>query len=391
MPSRVIRACPTSPYKTRRALVGAVRGTRLRAPDCVSVAALALLATAARGADSAPGPATVTVRAEPVAAHYRAYARVEPVSLLPVRAAAAGVVVALSAVPGTAVKAGQTLAELGGAEFEASLTAREGAVRSARARLAAAKRSLAAERQQLGAQLSTQQAVAKAQSESSAAAAALDAARAQLRAARQMRTLTAPSAGKVVSIDAAQGERVTAGERLLTLQPRGALWLKAAYYGADAAAIHVGMTGEFQRASGGDAVRVEVSTVFASVDPDGAQAVALMPAEAAGSAGSSGAGGSPASTTPARWIDGEFGVVTLEGPKRELIAVPTRALILDHAQWWVMVRTPKGDRRQAVLPGPARGWQTFVERGLQPGQQVVAEDAYLEFHSAIAQRYQPPD
>jgi len=43
------------------------------------------------------------------------------------------------------------------------------------------------------------------------------------------------------------------------------------------------------------------------------------------------------------------------------------------------------------VPGPARGWQTFIERGLEPGAQVVVENAYLEFHRGISKNYQPPD
>ena len=34
---------------------------------------------------------------------------------------------------------------------------------------------------------------------------------------------------------------------------------------------------------------------------------------------------------------------------------------------------------------------TYISRGLKPGEQVVAENAYLEFHRGISQRYTPPD
>ena len=54
-------------------------------------------------------------------------------------------------------------------------------------------------------------------------------------------------------------------ETILTLQPADKLWLKAAYYGADAAAIHVGMTGQFIPPSGGEPIPVKVSAVFGSL------------------------------------------------------------------------------------------------------------------------------
>ena len=76
---------------------------------------------------------------------------------------------------------------------------------------------------------------------------------------------------------------------------------------------------------------------------------------------------------------------------RSLVSVPTRALVLDQGQWWVLVHSSTGDHRQAVVPGPARGWRTFIERGLEPGVQVVVENAYLEFHLGISKNYQPPD
>ena len=72
-------------------------------------------------------------------------------------------------------------------------------------------------------------------------------------------------------------------------------------------------------------------------------------------------------------------------------AVPTRALILDQGKWWVMVHTATGDHPQEVIPGPTRGWQTFIAHGLEPGTEVVVDNAYLEFHRSISQRYQPPD
>lgn len=327
-------------------------------------------------------PETVTVRSESIGASYVAYAQVEPIATLPVRAVLAGQVLSVHVTPGVSVQAGQKLAQLGGPEIQAVLTQREGAVRSARGRLAAAKRSLAAEREKLAAKLSTEQATAQAQSAVTAASSAFGDAQAQLQAAEHARMLRAPSGGVVIAVNVAQGERVAAGETLLTLQPASGLWLKAAYYGGDATAIHTGMTGEFRPASGGAVVPVVVTTVFASLATDGGEAVGLEPTAEAHSS---------VDATPRGWINGQSGVLTLNGARRSMVAVPTEALILDRAKWWVIVRTPQGDHRQAVVPGPVRGWETYIERGLESGQQVVVRNADLEFHQAIAQSYQPPD
>ncbi|MDE2263907.1 MAG: efflux RND transporter periplasmic adaptor subunit [Gammaproteobacteria bacterium] len=360
------------------------------------LAAFALTASTAIAADSAGAEGTVTVREQPVAAEYAAYAQVRPVAVVPVRALEPGAVAAVRVEPGSPVTAGQPLATLSGPEIGALLTGRRGAVRSAQTRLIAARRTLAAETRQLAGQLSTRQAVAAARSAVAAAAADLQTAQAQLRVAQESSVLRAPSAGTVMSVDAGSGERVTAGQAVLTLQPRGSLWLEATYYGRDAASIHVGMQGRFEPASGSDPVRVKVASVFAALAADGGEKIGLVATGAGSGSGpgsSSGSGpGSAARPAPAApWLNGEWGTVTVAGPARRMVAVPTGALILDRAKWWVLVRTAGGDRPRAVLPGPTRRWDTFIEKGLAPGQQVVVQNAYLEFHSGISRHYTPPD
>ena len=324
-------------------------------------------------------PGVIVAKAQPVSESLPAYAQVQPIALLPVRAAEAGTVAAMRVVPGSHVRAGEALATLTGPEIRSLITNREGALRSARAQLAAARRSLAIERQQLGAQLSTEQAVASAESAVAATRAAFETARAQLQVVQATSTLRAPVAGAVLAVNAAEGERVMAGQTVVTLQANNRLWLRAVYYGLQA--IHVGMKGQFEPAAGGAPVRVKVAAVAAALGPDGGASVGLVPADPAGQP-------APASHS---WMSGERGTVTLTGATRSLIAVPTRALVLDRARWWLLVRTPKGLQRQAVVPGPTRGWETFIAHGLSPGEQVLVQNAYLEFHSGISQRYTPPD
>lgn len=329
-------------------------------------AALAQTPSPPGGDTSSPADsATLTVRAQPVTESFPAYGQIQPVAVAQVNAVEAGVVRRLP-LPGERVTAGQVLAVLGGAQAQSLLAARRDALR-------VASMQLAADRRKLAAQLVTRQTVAADES-------AYQAARGQLQVAQQTLTLRAPADGQVLAVAAADGERVAAGQLLLTLQTSSP-WLIAAYYGADALAIHPGMAGRFQPAAGGE-IPVRVRTVSQSLGPDGGEQVGMSPAL-------------PPRQDPAAlaqsWRSGAWGTVTLTGPTRYLVAVPTRALILDQARWWVLVRTPQGIHRQAVIPGQVRGWETFIEQGLSPGQRIVVENAYLEFHRGISQRYTPPD
>ena len=315
----------------------------------------------------------VTVHAQMVARHFDAFARVEPIASLPVRAAQAGILSAVRVLPGAAVRKGQELATLGGPEIRALLAAREAAVHSAQARLTAASKALEVQRTQLALRLGTRQSLADAQSAATAAEAGLRDARAQLRAAQELCILRAPADGAVLALNSADGERVAAGQTVLTLQTDNRLWLKATYYAADASAVRVGMRGTFVATGDSVPVAVQVASVFATIGRGGGESVGLR------------------AITTTHWLNGEFGTVTLNGPQRRLIAVPTRALILDHGRWWVLVHTAHGEQPQAVAPGPTRGWQTFIDSGLAPGARIVVENAYLEFHRGVSKSYQPPD
>ncbi len=339
-----------------------IRGLGRRA---VLAAAACWVAGAAAAASRIPVSGTVIAHAQAVTRHYRAYGEVQPVALTDVRAVEAATVTHL-VLPGARVRAGQVLAILAGPQAEALLARRRGALRAASLRLAA-------DRRQRAARLVTRQAVA-------ADVAAYDTARGELQVALQTLTLRAPAAGEVLAVAAADGEQVGAGALILTLQT-GRLRLKASYYGADALAIHPGMRGVFRPASGGS-VPVRVSTVSRALGPDGGEQVWLARQAARGPGGALAA---------ASWRSGQWGSVTLNGPTRSLVVLPSRALILDRAQWWVLVRTARGAHRQAVVPGPTRGWLTYIERGLEPGERVVVQNAYLDFYHGIAGQYAPPD
>jgi cobalt-zinc-cadmium efflux system membrane fusion protein len=309
-------------------------------------------------------PALLTVQARPVTETFRAYGAIQPLAITQVSAVEAGVVTRL-VLPGERVAAGQVLAVLAGSQAQSLLAQRRSALR-------AASVQLAADRRKLTTQLATRQTVA-------ADEAAYETAHGELQVALETLTLRAPADGQVVGVDAANGSQVAAGQRILTLQTSQP-WLQATYYGADALAIHPGMTGQFQPVSGG-AIPVRVKTVSQALGADGGEQVGLFPILAAQR--------EPAAMQS--WRIGQWGTVTLRGAIRPMIAVPTRAVILDGAHWWVLVRTPQGDHPRQVMPGPASGWTTYISQGLRPGEQVVVENAYLEFHRGISQRYTPPD
>ena len=302
---------------------------------------------------------TVKVVAHGFTPEYRAYAEVQPRMLVTVRAATIGVIASLRALPGERVRKGEALARLTGPDYQAALAA-------ARARRNAARSNFRIVRGNYP-QFSSAQDIANAE-------AAFQEAQTTLSRLQAAGRVLAPAGGVVLAVQAANGELVSAGQALISLQPRKQLWLRAAYYGTDAAAIRTGMTGEFSPANSARPIPVKVVTVFGALHPDGGESVGLF-----------------AITASPGWLSGEFGTLILKGQVHQLPAVPTRALILDKGRWWVLVHTPHGNQAQVVTPGPARGWLTFIERGLKPGEDVVVENAYLEFHRAIAKHYTPPD
>jgi RND family efflux transporter MFP subunit len=349
---------------------------RPRRRGAIALFAAGLLGVASIAAADAIANDFITVHAQTIAHSLRAYGQVEPIAVIQVRAVNPGTLSGLRVVPGSAVTEGEVLARIGGPRMESLLTARAQTLRGAQSREEAASRALEIVQRQLAVQLATRQAVNAARSELAAAQAAARTADAQLREAQDLQTVRAPAAGTVIEVQAADGEQTTAGQTLLTLQPAGKLWIRAAYYGADAALLHVGMTGHFQPSGDGETIPVRIAAISSSIAADGGLGVGLVPT-------------SPA--PPRWWISGQWGTLTLTGPSRAMVEVPTQALILDRGRWWVLVHTAQGNKPQEVAPGPAHGWQTAIASGLQPGQQVVVTDAFLQYHRGIARSYTAPN
>ncbi len=316
----------------------------------------------------------VTVQSRLQTSQLVAYGQVSPVSTVPVSAAEEDVVTGLTVRPGTHVRAGQSLARLSGPAIDSLLTQSEADVRSAQSQLDTAVKSLAIAQQQLPSHLTTRQAVQQAESAAAQARSGVVNAQSRLTTVRALMTASSPADGIVLELNSADGALVSAGQPILTLQPANSLWLLASYYGADLTIIRVGMTGRFTPSDGGKPVKVRVASILGTLAAGGGESIAMEAVDA-----------------KKQWLSGESGTVTLDLPARQMVAVPTRALVLNQGKWWVMVQTASGDRAQQVVPGPTQGWDTFIVSGLAPGAKVVVNNAYLLFHTSIAEQYQIPD
>jgi membrane fusion protein, heavy metal efflux system len=352
------------------------RGVPLRpfAATLSAATALAIAACAAQLAGQASNADAVTVQLHLITPHLIAYGQVEPIQLVPVDAAETGMVQNLRVVPGAHVRAGQLIAILSGPTMHTLLTEDQADVRSARSTLDAAQKSLAIGRQQLPSHLTTRQTVQQAESMEVQAQTTLDNTQSRLAAARQLTRLTAPTSGLVLAVNSANGQLVSAGQPVVTLQPAAGLWVRASYYGSALASIRLGMTGQFTPSDGSLPIAVRVCSLPGMLATGGGESVSLCPAHS-GTA----------------WLNGESGAVSLNLPRQDLVAIPTRALVLNQGKWWVMIHTAKGDHPQPVVPGPAQGWDTFIKSGLAPGAHVIVNNAYLLFHASIAEQFQIPD
>lgn len=339
-----------------------------------SLCIVAAYLTAAPPAALAATPGTVAARPRMLPTELHAYAQVVPVAELPVRAPVTGIVTDMHLLPGDRVSAGADLGRLAGPDVEAYLAQREAAVRSAQAAAKAARSILDVRRQMRSERLGTRLNVYHAEAEFAQAQATLAQSRAALRAAQAAIRLTAATDAKVRAVLVANGERVSPGQRLITLQPSGRLWLRATFYGKKAASVQPGMSGRFTPADGSPAIAVRVRGVIGRLRSDGGETVGLV-----------------ATTGAPSWRTGEAGTLTLDGTARPVVMIPTRALILDQGQWWVLVHAGAHEQHRRVVPGAREGESTAIVQGLQPGERVVVSNAYLRFHRGVAGQYQPPD
>lgn len=323
------------------------------------------------GQPQASKPDWVAARSAMEIPHLTGFATAQSTSLIDITALRPGIVAGLHFLPGDHVQAGQVLAVLNGPDIEAARIQAQSNLTSAIAADKAARLSLAAETQKRADHLATNQGVQAAASAVQSAQGRLAVARHALAALNMTDELVSPRAGIVQTVTAADGDALAQGASIATIQPAGAAWLRAVFYHATAGDLAAGIHGLFQPASGGAAIPVAIRGALGTAQPDGGLPVAL--------------------TSPATLPPGSSGSVTLDLPRRNVTLVPTAALILDRGRWWVMSHSAQGDQPVHVIPGAGQGFDTIIESGIQPGQDVVVVNAYLLFHRGIAALYQPPN
>ncbi|TAM95179.1 MAG: biotin/lipoyl-binding protein [Rhodanobacteraceae bacterium] len=326
---------------------------------------LAVLATPATAA-----PVTLPARGVSYQPEVRAWAQVESIAPLVMRTAVAARIARVLVVPGQVVKAGEPLVTLAGPQLQGELSAARARGQAALHELAAAQRTLAAakrtypvvtDRKTLD---DAQAGLAAAESESAAAHAALATLQAQ-------QTLSSPTPAVVGEVGAASGADLPAGTPLVTLIPRGSLWLRAEVFGD--LPLPAATTVRFLPADGEPAMVVRQVAELPARAPDGARVFNFTAAGAA------------------HWQAGETGDLIWYGSPQIAVAVPSEALILDAGRWYVLAEVHGKLVAQAVTPGPTRGTNVVITQGLSAGVPVVVRQAYLLFHRDFSARYAPSD
>jgi RND family efflux transporter MFP subunit len=305
-----------------------------------------------------------------IVATVSAPAHVQAASNTVLSAPTAGIVSGLRVLPGEAVRSGQTIASLTGPTVSADGARLAADLKSAQIRVSAATQAAAIEQQKLDEQLSTRDAVVRVRAE-------LDTARQQLSAAARSYTssilIGVPEPGVVTTVNAADGQYVSAGQALVTVAPSRGLHVVANLYGSDASLVTSAMKGVFLAEGADVPFDVVVQRALWSVTAPGQLEVWLN--AASGHA----------------LVTGTVGTVSLTTSDEKRLAIPSSALVLDGGQWWVLVHDRSGNHRRRVVPGLSDGGWTSIVQGLSQDERVVVQDAYLLFHQDFATRYQQAD
>lgn len=315
-------------------------------------------------------PVTLPARAVTYRPEVHALAQVDAVAPLVLRTPVAARVQAVRAAPGQTIAAGQPLVTLGGPAMDAELAAARATVRAAQAELAAAQRTLDSTRQTLG--LTTdRKALAAAQAALAAAESHAVAARAALTRLEAERSITSPMAARVSAVQVAPGAQLPAHAALLILVPQGSLWLRVEWFAP--ALPPANADARFVPAQAGPDTAVRLAAILPERAPDGARVLNF------------------AAVGSSNWQAGETGELVWQGAAQNAVAVPAEALVLSAGRWYVLTDTAGQLTALPVTPGPTRGADVLITRGLRPGEAVVVRDAGLLFHRDFAAHYAPPD
>ena len=179
-----------------------------------------LLAALPASAQKQPGPATFTVRAEPIADEKAAFATVESLNVVPARARIGGTVVARPVRNGDAVTLGQLLAVVADQKMALQMGALDAQIAGAQSQLGQAQADLARAdtlfRQGSGPRVTLDQARTAAE----VAASTLRARTAEREVLRQQMTegeVLAPATGRVLDVPVTRGSVVLPGDTIATI------------------------------------------------------------------------------------------------------------------------------------------------------------------------------
>ncbi|HEV2680831.1 MAG TPA: efflux RND transporter periplasmic adaptor subunit [Rhodanobacter sp.] len=177
-------------------------------------------------------------------------------------------------------------------------------------------------------------------------------------------TLHAPQAGIVTTLDVREGQRVTAGQTLMTLNGLSTVWIEAALPQATAGAVRGGTPVTVTvDALPGRAFHGTVETMLPDIDPmTRTQRARIVLANPDGAL-------SP----------GMFATVQLNPAQGEAVpVVPDDALIATGSQTRVIVAEDSGHfRAVAVRAGRSAGGYTEIRNGLAGGEKVVVSGQFL--------------
>ncbi|QLD54075.1 efflux RND transporter periplasmic adaptor subunit [Paraburkholderia fungorum] len=308
-----------------------------------------------------------------IVATVSAPAHVQAASNTVLSAPTAGIVSGLRVLPGETVRSEQTIAHLTGPTVSADSARLAADLKSAQIRVSAATQAAAIEQQKLDEQLSTRDAVVRVRAELDTARQQLSAAQSAARSYTSSILIGVPEPGVVTTVNAADGQYVSAGQALVTVAPSRGLHVVANLYGSDASLVTSAMKGVFLAEGADVPFDVVVQRALWSVTAPGQLEVWLN--AASGHA----------------LVTGTVGTVSLTTSDEKRLAIPSSALVLDGGQWWVLVHDRSGNHRRRVVPGLSDGGWTSIVQGLSQDERVVVQDAYLLFHQDFATRYQQAD
>ena len=329
---------------------------------------------------SASGAGVIKARLVEVAPKLSATAVVTSVPELSINARAEGELADVHLFPGTAVKAGDLLARLGGAARNAAIQKARGDVDRATANLKLA-RDLVEGMGKTPEGLVTTAQRQTAQNGAATAAIDLDSAKNALDLLMAQGEIRAPADGVITAALASDGQHVAVDGPIAKLQPQKTLWLEAPFWGEDVRALSVGMRGTFTPGDGSSPVEVQLSRIISPLRPDGSVVAAC-------SVSSSKATARPAGLSLRL---GESGTLILSGKSRRVVEVPTTALVMSAGKWWVVVTSGKDEKPRQIEVGEEDGAYTVIRGGLSAGESIVVADAYLHFNRDFTRQYQHSD